>query len=101
MNRASDEPVAGLLLVVERRIDRRIGECRGEHRENAFGAAALIEIVVDECELQEPLPSLPCTTAMVGWTRYRFATRARSAGVTFAIAAIVFATGSPVPPALR
>ena len=66
---APRKPIAGPRLVVKRGIDRRVGERRSERREDAFRSAALIEIVVDECELQEPLPSLPCTTAMVGCTR--------------------------------
>ncbi len=66
MNRTPGKPITGLLLVVERRVDRRVGKRCSNDRENALGTAALIEVIVDECELQEPLPSLPCTTAMVG-----------------------------------
>ena len=69
MNRTPGKPVTGFLRVIERRIDRRVRKRCSNDRENAFGTAALIEVIVDECELQEPLPSLPCTTAMVGWTR--------------------------------
>jgi len=46
------DEVAARALIVERRVNRRVRPCARNVRENALGAAALIEIVVDEGDAQ-------------------------------------------------
>jgi len=42
----------GERIRVDRRVDGRVGIRLDEVRENALGSAALIEIVVNECDAQ-------------------------------------------------
>jgi hypothetical protein len=55
--------IADRALVVERRVDGRIRPRIGEVREDALGATALVQVIVNERSLQPPLPSRGNTSA--------------------------------------
>jgi hypothetical protein len=66
----------GKRIRVDRRVDGRVGVRLDEVRENALGSAALIEIVVNECDAQGYCARRRgITTAMEYRCKYVFATR--------------------------
>jgi hypothetical protein len=60
--RRGDE-IADRARVVERGIDRRVGPGARDVREDALGAAALIQVVVDQRGAQPPEPAVRGTTS--------------------------------------
>ncbi len=80
------DEIAALPFIVERRVDRRIRPRACNVRENTLGAAALIEIVVDEGDAQCCSWVRGKTSANVYFCKYALTTRWTSEGVTASIA---------------
>ena len=81
------DEIAARAFVVERRIDGRLRPCGRNVREDALGAAALIEVIVDESDLQcSPFVGRGKISATVYLSRYSLTTRCTSTGVTASIA---------------
>jgi len=64
------------VAIVQRGVDRRLRPRTREVREDAFGTAELIQIIVNECYVQScKFVPLGSTSAIVGLPRYVRATR--------------------------
>ena len=79
--------ISASAFIVQRRVDRRVGPRRRDMREDALGAAALIEVIVDESDLQcSSFVGRGKISATVYLSRYSLTTRCTSVGVTASIA---------------
>lgn len=92
-NAVAGDQVANGVFVVKRRVNGCIRPCASKMREDALGAAALVEIVVYERNAQRGARycalSRGSTSAIVGFPRYFRATRCKSASVVALIAPTV------------